>query len=891
MQTVGVALIVRNSEQTIANCVESFIEHVDQCVLVEAGKSIDKTPIILRELQAKYPKIELYQFEWIDDFSAARNFSFSKLKTDFYLWLDSDDVVFQAENLRMIAEMVKPEIGAIWFPYHYALDEFGNPTTIYERERLLRAKAGWIWRGRLHETVAPVNNCQYVRTDQVIVRHAHQAGDSRGERNFRILNIMYKEDPTDKRVWLYLAHQNFACQNWSKAAEWYVKFGRDQGAIALERYQAFCYCSKAMREMRDDQAVEVALMALELYPQYKDAYLELAQSYLVFGDYDKAIHFAKMSDVKDPLLTEPPAVIFINPLEYTFNKYALLAECYLKKNQLREAREYLVKAHEIRPVQDIKNNIAVIDQAIRREDISKGIKYLAVELLDTKELVKLPSLLAVCPYWYRESPEYAQIKEGVRGYTKDIADKPEVIEGDNTIINIGNCVSPDETLAELEKNHDHITVIAPFPTPESKQIRTYCQKDIEELLMSRPGRNIINLQSEPSRIVCEFDHKAPDNLAVRFFVGQGLEYWSPKTISERGCGGSETSAALLAKALGKKGCQSIIYGMDNQTWDRVIYRPFSMFNPQSIQSHLFISSRVPDVFDAGIPAVQKWLWAHDICFWDRLTPDRAEQIDCIIALSHWHVDHLKRCYPWLKSAEVIDMDDQDKTYEDDWTVGEYYPEDTISKIPKIAIIGDAIDTSRFKGFKEDRVPYRFIWCSSPDRGLEELLSMWPLIKKAMPEATLKIFYGWEYFDSSLHIPEQRLFKQRIRELIRQEGVEWCGRVGQDILPHELKKADAMVYPPHSFRETYGIAFLEAQAAGVMCFYRQNGALGETIGDRGIPLPMDSTPEQIVERIRTTLEDKQTCGKIRERAKKYGKSRDWEGQADKILLLYRRLNGS
>ncbi len=308
------AIITRNSEATIRDCVESFIDHVDQVVIVKAGESTDKTVQILDDLKTAYPaKVELYDFTWIDDFSAARNFSFSKLKTDFALWVDSDDTVYQPENLRKLADGAGPEVGAVWFPYHYAIDEFGNPTTIYERERLLRMAYGWIWRSRLHETVAPVKKCAYVRSDDVLIVHRHGMGGDRRGRNFKILELMLKEDPTDKRVWLYLGHQNFACGYWAQAAEWYLKFGTDTGAIDMERFQALCYCSKAMRNMRDTQALEVANMAIMLFPQYKDGYLEMAHSYLSFGDWDKAIHYAQLSDVKD-LMQEPPAIIFINPL-------------------------------------------------------------------------------------------------------------------------------------------------------------------------------------------------------------------------------------------------------------------------------------------------------------------------------------------------------------------------------------------------------------------------------------------------------------------------------------------------------------------------------------------------------------------------------------------------
>src|SRR3990167_5188586 len=149
-------------------------------------------------------------------------------------------------------------------------------------------------------------------------------------------------------------------------------------------------------------------------------------------------------------------------------------------------------------------------------------------------------------------------------------------------------------------------------------------------------------------------------------------------------------------------------------------------------------------------------------------------------------------------------------------------------MPKIAIIGDGLDTERYAELTEKKIPYRFIWGSSPDRGLEQVLELWPKLKKALPEATLEIFYGWEYYDHYTHIPKMREFKQKILQLVRQDGVHWRGRVGQLELAKEMMMADALLYPPpHDFRETYGMIFLEAQAAGVKCFYRQNGALGET----------------------------------------------------------------
>ena len=887
-QTIGVGIIAKNAEATMRSCIESFASEVDQIVVVLAGKSTDKTEASLKKLRTKYGrKLEIYSFDWIDDFAAARNFCFSKLHTDFLYWIDSDDEVYQAENLRNLVENAPPEVGAIWLPYHYALDEFGNVTTLYERERLLRASYGWVWKGRLHETVSPLNPCKFVRSDDVIVLHKHLAGEPRMDRNFRILNIMLKEDPTDKRIWLYLGHQNFAAQNWKEASHWYLKFGSDPQAIPIERYQALCYGSKALREMRDKQAIDVALMAIELSPTYKDAYFELAHSYMMIGDLAKVIHWINIAEVKE-LIKEPPHIIFINPLEYTFNKFALLSEVYTRMGNFEKARQYLMEACKIRPTQDVQRQIEYLKQLERRALVADSIKVLAVELLGNKEIIKLDFLRKSTPFWFRDLGEYKELDSGISHYVSQIEDKPEILEGENKsiLVNLANATEPQKLLKDLDTKYDKVTLVCPIPSPDSKQVNAYAQRDMEDLVVSQEGRHLINLQREPSRIICEYDKKIPQRLSIRMFLGQGLEHWSPKTITEVGCGGSETTVAWLARELAKRDCSPIIYAMDTQVWDGVIYRHFSDYTPTAIPCHLFISSRVPDVFNDEIPAQQKWLWLHDIHCGDRLTPEIAERVDVIVALSHWHANHLKRCYPFLQDAPIIDMDNNKCIYDDNWTGGVFYPEAKIIHLPKMAIIGDAIYPSRFAEMTEAKVPHRFIWCSSPDRGLEEVLNMWGLIRATLPDATLKIFYGWEYFDSTLWIPQQRDFKERLRQLIQQEGVEWCGRIGQDQLAKELMMADIMLYPPpHQFRETYGIAFLEAQAARVLCFYRENGSLGETIGKRGIPLKMDATPQDIVATIKQTLDNLKRCDLLRLRGREYACRRDWGKQADKVLKLY------
>ena len=885
-KTVGIALITRNAENSIANCINSFKDHVDQVVVVLAGKSTDKTEEIIRTI----PKVEVY--EWledideptgeINDFAAARNFSFSKLNTDYYMWLDSDDELVNPEKIRGVIEKTYGKFGGIWFPYYYAFDEFNNVTVVYERERILDSRYQWVWQNRIHETVSPMQPCEYIRTKELYNKHNHRAGASRSNRNFRLLNMMLKEQPSNLRIYLYLAHQYMASEHWDEAAEWYLKFATNLQSLPIERYQALCYCSKALRAINDRQALEVALMAIELYPQYRDAYLELAHSYFMIGDVDKALFWANMSDIKE-MIQDPPAVIFINPLDYTFNKWLLCAECYLRKEDIDTAMRFLKQCYSQRPVPDLKERMLLLRDVKVRKEAVYGLKALMVELLNTRELARLQKIPEIAPVWYRDMSEYNDTIEALKQYIPEEKPEVEIIDG-VTRIDASTTNELQEIIDKIDKGTVEITVPQPKPD-DKKQVAAYCQYDLEKILTSKSDRHLLQLhRTEEANIFCQYDHRLPEGLLIRLFSGPGLEDWSPWTIEKLGSGGSELSAAFMAQELTKLDNLVFLYAMNYEVWDGVIYRPWQRYEGTSCD--LFISSRMPDIFNRPIEAKQKWLWVHDVHCGDRLTPEVAEQLDAIIVLSKWHLDYMRKTYPFLQDCEVLDFEQRPRTYEDSPETAVFYQDARLRHKPKFAIISDAINVERYREATEKH-KHRFIWASSPDRGLEQLLQIWSIIHKEWNDAELHIFYGWVYFDRwHSNNPVMMEWKRKIMKLMRQDGVINHGRVGQGEMAKEWLKSDIWLYPPpHDFRETCCISSIEAQASGVLCYYRMNGALGETIGDRGHPIPLTATPQQLVAYILSTAEKSAI---IRKRAKEWAMTQSWQSKAKMFLDLYNKI---
>ena len=107
---LSVCMIVKNEEANIYDALASFTPFADELIVVDTG-STDNT----RDIAAGFTPF-VYDFEWIDDFSAARNFAMSKATKSYHLWLDADDRIDE-ENQSLIQTLKSDFDGkkAFWF--------------------------------------------------------------------------------------------------------------------------------------------------------------------------------------------------------------------------------------------------------------------------------------------------------------------------------------------------------------------------------------------------------------------------------------------------------------------------------------------------------------------------------------------------------------------------------------------------------------------------------------------------------------------------------------------------------------------------------------------------------------------------------------------------------
>lgn len=85
--TISLCVIAKNEEHCLARCLSSAEQIADEIIVIDTG-STDKTVAIATELGA-----DVFFFDWIDDFAAARNYAISKAHGDWILALDADEVL------------------------------------------------------------------------------------------------------------------------------------------------------------------------------------------------------------------------------------------------------------------------------------------------------------------------------------------------------------------------------------------------------------------------------------------------------------------------------------------------------------------------------------------------------------------------------------------------------------------------------------------------------------------------------------------------------------------------------------------------------------------------------------------------------------------------------
>lgn len=283
--------------------------------------------------------------------------------------------------------------------------------------------------------------------------------------------------------------------------------------------------------------------------------------------------------------------------------------------------------------------------------------------------------------------------------------------------------------------------------------------------------------------------------------------WGPRA-KERGIGGSESAVISISRELAALGWAVEVYanppsediGVDDAGVLWLPYWSYGTLEPpgrgNSAPVHVFIAWRFAEALAVGAEAWRRYLWLHD-----EVRPETVP----------------RAALPLLKGGGIF-------------VLSSFHRSQLPEYAQRLALLtANGLDASALADGANAND--RFIYASTPSAGLHLLLSMWPRVRSAIKTARLDVYYGfWPY---AMWNEQPHLIKLRelIEPLLEQPGVHYHGMRSEVELAAAYAAAGFYVYPTDK-AETSGIALMKAQACG--CVPVTSGqpisALPETCGE-------------------------------------------------------------
>lgn len=874
MPTISLHMIVRNEEANLPRLLDSVRAHVDRVIIADTG-STDRT----KEVAAGYGATVIDcnptthpMFFFVDDeatlgpigcpppfsgavslgnFGGARAVSFALGAGDFQLWLDADDRVRGAENLRPLAEQMAAggfDVG--WFLYEYGRDNRGRVACELWRERLVR-RGSMIWANPIHEVMVPSDPTprKSIKVPSIVVEHHRPPERSAvvAHRNYKVLLRHLQQAPNDARTLFYFGNEARFIKP-DQAIIAYEKYVELSG-WAEERCMARCYLGEIYEQAGNiGRAYANFAAAAADDPRMPDGWYGMARIAYRRQDWAECVRLTEEGAKRGT----PDTVIMVNPMTRSVAPHIYYNVALNAVGRVQDAHDACSSALAIAPEEfTMRHNLgryrAFLDERAAAGEVPHPLSPAAREgialAIAPRGAADAPGIAsdhlleaAAMRLWKAclaggEPDKAAQL---LRALPASIASTVHVDIARRRSAEILSRVPEEQSpFAPLGARYtSHFAIELPIgvgqPAWDAPTVRRqWSVADVRDELDAR-GFEAVDAHPRDKKLVVRARPKTTRSQDVVFWAGPSVEPWNPRTPETSGIGGSETACIEVAHHLAALGRRVTVYsdcpGAEG-VYGGVEYRHFSRFG--GCDCDVFVSSRQPQVMEHDIRARAKFLWVHDIHV-GQPDPNMHRwllRFDRLLCLSKWHRDLVLQAYPWLHPSSVI-------VTRNGIDPARFAPAASLSQAAGWG--WDAVHSDERRDNAEQWFPTkrnRLIYSSSPNRGLDALLDVWPIIQFEVPDAELHVFYGFESWERSAEIMGDAGQLAQIAgykaRLASTPGVHVRGRVDQATLAREMMMSKVWAYPT-AFTETYCITAIEAQAAGCIPVTSDLAALHETV---------------------------------------------------------------
>ena len=345
MNTFSLCMIVKNEENVLERCLDSYKDVFDEIVIVDTG-SEDST----KAIAAKYTD-RIYDFEWIDDFAAARNYAFSLCKCDYIFSADADEVLDEdnKRQLMLLKEHILPEIEIVQM---YYVNRHGFMTTENKekelRPKLFKRLRSFMWIDPIHESVN-LNPVVYDSDIEIL----HMPERSHSKRDFSVFEktiekFMNKAEQDMPRLSAKL-HDMYARElllsgekeDLEKASKYFEQSLNNADMTEEENMKSLCVLARNARLWEKDADFFKWSMKAVVLGSCSEICMELGIYYEAREDYDEAaVWYFNAFDQTKPVIDFRTSSIL--PYEKMSNLYRKMEMEYpdMREVYREEANKY-----------------------------------------------------------------------------------------------------------------------------------------------------------------------------------------------------------------------------------------------------------------------------------------------------------------------------------------------------------------------------------------------------------------------------------------------------------------------------------------------------------------------------------------------------------------------
>lgn len=340
MPTISLCMIVKNEEMNLAHCLDSVADLVEEIIIVDTG-SKDRTVEIASHYTSK-----VYSHPWKDDFSDARNYSFSKAAMDYCMWMDADDILEEREKDKFLKlkQSLTPDIDMVMMKYHTAFDEAGKPSFSYFRERWIRNCGLYRWIGAVHEVIPPKGRILY---SDLGICHK-KTGPGSPDRNLKIYQKLLAEGKRlEPRQQYYYGRELYYHEEYKEAVCVFEQFLLSEEGWIENKIEACAICARCYEKLGEEQAALLTLLrSMSFDLPRAELCCEIGKYFLEHESFYHAIYWYEAA-LKIPKNEYSGG--FILPDCYDYIPLLQLCVCYDKLGDRQKAKEYNERAGVCKP--------------------------------------------------------------------------------------------------------------------------------------------------------------------------------------------------------------------------------------------------------------------------------------------------------------------------------------------------------------------------------------------------------------------------------------------------------------------------------------------------------------------------------------------------------------